>query len=397
MSLRKALVKYMAVLTLLLGVASGPSYAGVPVNPDENFVIASVMIASPGDELYSKLGHAFLRMQCPSHKMDFCFTYESEDAAQKVFSFLSGTLKMGMQGIPTKEFLKHYAEEGRRVSQYTLNLPVSVKQNMWRILDRYVAEGMELPYDYMERGCAYSVYRVIREAGEDRHFTFGIWPDDFSLTRREIVCSQLDDAPWTRLFLNIITNGPIDDEVSYDEKVITPKSLIQVLEITKVDGKPLVGENPVEILPLKSQKEGGAPVTPLLVAFVLFIVTLTCGLMMKNSIMLPLVILQSVLGVFVSYLIFLSTLCATEWSWLIIPYNPLPLVFWKWRRFWELPYSILLAGWCFVIYFGGSYLMDPSLILFALTLSLSYFFDFIIRKGLTIPTFQHKLTNLKPI
>lgn len=52
-------------------------------NLPEDFVEASVVIASPGTKLYTVLGHASLRMQCPKYQMDYVFSYEAEDAALK--------------------------------------------------------------------------------------------------------------------------------------------------------------------------------------------------------------------------------------------------------------------------------------------------------------------------
>lgn len=399
----KRIALKLAFLLLLTGTA-GNAFCAVPENPDEDFVIASVMIASPGEELYSKLGHAFLRMQCPSHGMDFCFTYESEDAANKVMSFLSGKLRMGMQGIRTEKFLQHYLEEGRGVTQYDLRLPVSVKQNMWRILDGLVAEGMDLPYDYMERGCAYSVFRVICEALGERRMTISDWPADFDMTRREIVCSRLDDSPWTRLFLNIITNGPIDDHVAYTEKTITPEMLVLALQNTTVDGQPLISEGQTVAEAVGAPSEAGW-LSPLRLSVMLLVLTAGCIAFGKNWMLYPLLGLQTLLGIFVCYLLFFSSLCATEWSWLVIPFNPLPLVFWKWRGSWELPWAIVIAGWCLCITLGGSYLMDPPIVLLALAFALSLAGDGFCRRGVSLRGRLEKLiekrntekTNFKPV
>lgn len=357
---------------LLFSGATGNAFCNVPEAPDDNFVIASVMIAGPGDELYSRLGHAFLRMQCPSHGMDFCFTYESEDAARKVASFLSGNLKMGMQGIRTDEFLQHYRDEGRSVEQYDLQLPVAVKQNMWRILDGLVDEGMYLPYDYMERGCAYSVFNVIRESLGDSRMEFGSWPEDFTMTRREIVCSRLDDSPWTRLFLNIITNGPIDDDVAFTEKTITPEMLVKALENATLDGHPVLAAGR-PVFEATHVPDGAHWLSPMALAVVLLVLTVVCMVMGKQWMLYPMLSLQTFLGLFVCYLLFFSSLCATEWSWLVIPFNPLPLFLWKWRRYWAFPYATVIVVWCAAITFGGSYLMDGPLIVLAFTFALSLY------------------------
>ena len=368
-------------LLLLFPGATGRLLAQVPEKPDEDFVISSVMIASPGDALYSKLGHAFIRMQCPSHDMDFCFTYESDDVVHKVPAFLAGDLKMGMMGIPTGEFLENYRKEGREVTEYTLDLPVAVKQNMWRILDRYVDEGMLLPDDYMERGCAYAVYKVLMEAAGPGKITFDGWTEDFSMTRREMVCSQLNESPWTKLFLNIITNGPIDNQVSNYEKIITPKHLVQSLQHARYDGHPILKGNATTVMTLRNQPPEAPWITPMLIAALFLVCATACAAFGKPWILYILLGVQTLMGLFVAYLLFFSSLCATEWSWLIIPFNPLPVIFWKWRKYWEAPYAAIILLWVLLITFCGSYLMDPPIILLALSFGIAIMGDELRRRN----------------
>lgn len=64
----------------------------------EDFVIASLLVADPGTVMYSVLGHACIRLQCPTFGMDYCFSYES-DVSQKVLSFLAGKLMMGLPAV----------------------------------------------------------------------------------------------------------------------------------------------------------------------------------------------------------------------------------------------------------------------------------------------------------
>ena len=395
----ETLCRLCLLLLLMIGAAGSRVGAQVPENPDEDYVIASVMIASPGGALYSKLGHAFLRMQCPSHDMDFCFSYESEGVPGKVGRFLAGNLMMGMGALPTEEFLAPYRREGREVREYVLNLPIAVKQNIWRILDGKVEQGMLLPYDYMERGCALSTFRIIEEAAGRNHLSYGQWPSDFEMTRREIVCSQLDDSPWTKVFLNIITNGPIDDDVVVTERVITPRSLEQTLRIAHYDGRPLISGSATEVLPLEAEAERRPAVTPIMVALALLMAALVTAIFGKTWMLLPLALVQALLGCFVAYLLFFSSLCATESSWLIVPFNPLPIIFWKWRRLWELPVTVVMLVWAAAITFGGDYLMDPPLTVLACAIAVAYAGDTARRRGWYIKISNYKLysNKLKPI
>ena len=53
-------------------------------------------------------------------------------------------------------------------------------------------------------------------------------------------------------------------------------------------------------------------------------------------------------------------------NWLLIPFNPLPLVFWKWRRYWALPYAVILAVWAACMVLAPHKLTDSALIVMTL-------------------------------
>lgn len=339
---------------------------------DENFVIASLVVADPGDVLYSTVGHVGIHMQCPSHDLDYVFSYEAEDVRHQVLSFLAGNLKMGMFAIPLQEYLNIYKAEGRGVRQYTLNLPIDVKRNLWRVLDNHLKEGIYLPYDYLKRGCAYSALTMIKEGLDTIPIQYGAWPETYKqMSRREVTEIQMNEHPWTWCFLMLISNGSIDSVCSNEKKTIMPADLIYVLRHASVRGQQLLSNEATVLLPSNYHPKAHW-CSPMLVAIVLLILTVIC-LFMKSSIMdYVLLILQTFLGIITVYLIFFSSLVCTEWSWLIVPFNPLPLIFWKWRRKWCLPYAIIIGIWALAIWLWPHTLTDNAYIVLAVALIISY-------------------------
>ena len=95
-----------------------------------DFVIASLIIAEPERILYSVLGHAALRLQCPTYGMDYIFSYESEGVSGKIIRFLINDLKMGMCAVTLDDYLQPYKNAGRGVKEYTLHLPPEVEERM---------------------------------------------------------------------------------------------------------------------------------------------------------------------------------------------------------------------------------------------------------------------------
>jgi len=377
----KQILSYIVLLLCGFVLCSQRLWAVDQRDLPEDFVTASIVITDPGEVLYSKAGHAFLRMQCPTHGLDFCFSYESEDVQEKVLSFLAGRLKMGMTAIPTNEYIKVYQEEGRGVYQYDLNLSIRVKQNLWRVLDQEVAKGMDQTYDYLERGCAISVLHVIDQALGTEQIDYGKWPDDINrMNRRELLSRQLDHAPWTRCVVNVLTNGSANDETDNPEKLVAPRDLVEQLQHATVDGRVLLSTTPIVLVPQTREAEDAGWFTPMVLAVVLLVITILCAFLHRREWDYVLLTIQALLGIVNVYLVCFSSLCGTEWSWLIIPFNPLPLVLWKWRRKWMPAYAFVIIGWMLYMCLAPHSLTDPAFIVLSGAISVNYLSNYFLLK-----------------
>lgn len=341
---------------------------------DENFVIASLLISEPNDVLYSRLGHAALHMQCPTHNLDYVFTYEAEDIKDRPLGFLAGKLRMGMAALDPTEYVNEHIERGRGLKEYTLNIPIECKRELWRALDNHLMEGMNLKYDYLRYGCAHSTLMILKEGLGGTKLKYGAWPEHFQgASRREVTYHHIHKDKWTTFLLHFIVNGVIDKRpCTNEEKVIIPADLPFILQNATIDGVPVIDSEPQQIVPPGRPLETGW-LTPMLVAVLLLVLTIVCALLKCQVMDYVLLAIQTLLGIVAVWLLFFSTLCCTEWSWLIIPFNPLPAIFWKWRRHWALPYAIILLIWCAFMLFWPHLLTDPGYIIVALSLSICYF------------------------
>ncbi len=375
--LRDAFLKFSLVALTVLSVASVAAQLEVPAldqdgvdRSNPNFVTASLLVMSPGNELYSCAGHSCIRLECPTFKLDYCFSYESESAKDKILTFFMGKLKMGMFAIPTADYLKTGEEEGRGVMQYRLNLPPDVKQRLWKILDERAAQGVNLPYDYVKRGCGRSVRVVLQEALWPLQLEIPSMPDVYSKTRRELWDAAVAHHPWNRFFLHSICGTEHDWNVSNIEKIVVPNDLVQFLKLAKVNGKSVIDSEGVELLPVKNGRADTSPgdgagasatsLTPFVSSWVVVgLAAVNCFL--KGAwIDWAFVAFQSLCGLFFTYLVAFSNLPATSWNWLIVPFNLLPLVFWNWRRKWALWFAGALALWEAGMIFYPHRLTDPA-------------------------------------
>lgn len=349
-----------------------------------DFVTASVVFADAGDALFTCVGHAFIRLECPAYHLDYCFSYESEQAEGRVCRLLAGTLKMGMFAIPTDECLEMYRREGRGVRQYRLNLDPAVKQRLWRILDEKLKEGVELPYNYSDRGCALSSLRFIREALGEQKLEFPSWPAKYAQSKREIMESDTRPYPWLQLFLQTVTGTGFDAPCDQEEKIFLPRDLLEMLRTATVAGEPvLVPGSETELVPRAKRLPERSIVTPFGCAWLCGALILA-GLRFWPRGTVRLVLgCQFAFGLFLAYLLFCSDLPNTNWNWLFVPYNPFVLLFWPWRRHWLIPFATLLAIWTLAIACAPHQMTDPAYVPLTLALFVVYAYQVhCTRKGL---------------
>lgn len=311
----------------------------------EDFVIASLLVADPGTVLYSVLGHACLRLQCPAFGMDYCFSYESEDASQKVLAFLAGKLMMGLYAVPVDEYCAQYRKDGRGVYEYKLNLPIEVKRELWRVLDEHIAQGHRLPYDYYHRGCAITAIDFIREALGESVIVYDRSLYECTPTGRDLVKDNTTQALWVRFVACFISGSDVDKPLVGDRQLLIPTDLVHAWQKAKVSGEYLLESEPTVLVEGKPQINDGW-FTPMVLAMILLVLALINLWVKYPYFDWLMLVAQTLVGCGMTYLICFSDLCCTEWNWLIIPFNPLPAVCWYWRKHWALPYAGILALWC---------------------------------------------------
>lgn len=334
---------------------------------DPNFVRAYYVVAEPGGALYSIFGHACLHMVCPAYNLDYFFSYESEDATNKILSFISGNLHMGMAAITAEEYFAGLGEDGRGVKEYELNLPIDVKRELWRVLDEKVEQGMYLPYDFESRGCAYACVEVLNEALGDMNIEYGDWSPRFNRTRREM-CNDFGklDYPWNMIFIMGLVGTDVDKMLTPEEKLIIPTEVVEVWQNAKVEGEFLLSREAHILQPSTKLHHNASWFTPMVVALLLLVLAIVSWFVEKPWIDWLLLGIVTLIGAFVTYLVVFSTLPCTSWNWLIVPFNILPAICWKWRKYWSLPYAVVISVWMAGMLISPHQLVDNSMLVLAM-------------------------------
>ena len=330
----------------------------------EDFVTVSLVVCDPDEVLYSTLGHAALHLECPIFDLDYIFSYESENVRDKIWTFMKGGLKMGMFAMTPDEFLESYRESGRGVREYKINLSPEQKQELWRVMDNHVAEGANLPYDYFQRGCAKSVVQVIHEAIGPSGIHYAPWSDKYKKqTQRELVRNYITDAPWEEFMLYFLIGIEGDKSYLCEKKLIVPTDLVEVWQQATFDNGKRVLDSEPRVLLKATKHNQGTWCTPLMISILLLLL----AFLPWKAIDYSLLVLYTLIGAVMTYLIVFSDLPCTNWNWLIIPFNILPTIFWYWRKYWALPYAGLIVIWCIAMLCAPHRMVEWAHILLALS------------------------------
>ena len=360
-----------ALMILFCAIAATLA-AAAQDDTDDSFVTASLIVVDPGTMLYSSVGHACLRMQCPTYDMDFCFSYEGEDVQGKMAAFFAGKLKMGMGAIPSEELISNYRSQRRGVRQYRLHIPLEARKRLWEILDNKVAEGMNLPYDYLRRGCAQTSLDFIVQALDTVQLTFAPWPEKYKRTIREIFADYTrKSAPWSLLCIHTVTGTACDASLPPRRKVVIPADLAEVLKGATVGGMPVIREK-ATVLSENGGSQKKVWLTPMLAALFLLVLSVSNWWLKAPFVDGLLLSIQTLIGLLVLYLLLVSTLPGNGWNWLIVPFNPLPALVWRWRGKWSPWFTALLLLWIGFMLLSPHQLTDNAYVVLVSALAAMY-------------------------
>ena len=310
----------------------------IKVLPDSsNFVTASLIVISPGSEIYSVFGHCALRLECPSQDLDLCYTYETDASSLGYIQFITGKAKGSYSAIPTGEFFSHFKKEGRQLLQRELALSHHEKQNLWRNLDDEMVDVGYRKFNLLSTNCLSMSLFAIEKSLIGEYLDFGKALPLMEKNDGELTRYYCRNYPWAEfLYMTIVGNsasGHIDTEMRLAPEIIIP--ILEKASIKNSDNgiaRKVFKSNTVEITPLINHAKPGI-FSPQLIftALLLVIVLITvcewkwrCNKIAKVTDLL-LIICQALVGVLLLYTTFVSNIFDTNWNWYLIPFNPLYL------------------------------------------------------------------------
>ncbi len=194
---------------------------------DPNFVHAYILAVTPGKVFYSTYGHMAIRMICPSKNLDYCFTFEMDMTESSKTDILTRTAKAGFFMKPTPMFLDSYRKEGRGITAYELNITPKEKQELWRFLDKSVANGSNWTFDYITVNCLTMALYAVNTAILPEKVEFTHLPDATRYSFSEWQDEVSRNSPWVKLLMHTVLLSADGEKMSTEDK-LTPGMLKDV-------------------------------------------------------------------------------------------------------------------------------------------------------------------------
>ena len=280
-------------------------------------VYAYYVVITPGEKMSAILGHAAVRMSCPSQGLDYCFTIKTPEVKDEAIDMLFGRLRIGVVPEETMLFRQDYMKEGRGITEYQLNLTLDETRQLWKMLDEQVSRGLYMNLDYVNNSCTqvsfeniYELLRVRSNMDIDKKILETIPVK----TRREAVLNYFDQSTWWGFLLHSCYSYYPDEKVSPRRLVVMPQDAAMLL--CKIG---VVSEE-VEIAPQKDSSSSDKGWFTPLVASVLFFLLCLLPFRQVDYLAVPLWVLLQLL--FVTLSIFASS-AGIGFNGLIIALFPL--------------------------------------------------------------------------
>ena len=333
-----------AILLALICLSPLKAEDAYEVAPDSsNFVIATLVTATPTDVIYSSFGHCALRLRCPSANLDYCFSLEMDARPGDYFRFFTGKAMAAVVAVPTQEFIGVYGQEGRGVTEHELNLTHHEKQKLWRILDEELVKPPHLKFDFLNTNCVMMSMFMIENCLIDEHLEFSHLPAALSLDNGDIIRYHSQDTPWPQ-FLYITLFGAACDEHYDMEYRLSPKMIVEVLQDATIVGdstaaRPALTGVKRQLLTLQKPPRPSKTTPTQVFTLLLAVVACLClwewkkGTRPAHRIFdAALLVTQTVIGLFLLYTSMVANLFGAHWNWYLIPFNPIPLLVWLFLR-----------------------------------------------------------------
>ena len=329
-------IRIFFILLCSVALFTGKVKAAEDISTDS--ITVSLLTCSPGQEVYEYYGHSALRIIDHSKGEDIIFNYGlfSFNTPNFRWRFMRGDCQYEIGATFTLNFLAQYADRGSFVREQILNLHQSEARRLFQaLIDNCQPQNRSYLYNFFYDNCATRIRdQIVRNLDGKLIYTQSV--TDQSL--RDIVHEYSQSHPWSLFGQDLLLGAEADHQADRKSQQFAPLYLERDLSTARIkaaDGteRPLVSETRMLLPEMDPKPIEPCPVTPLVCAIALLVVTaVITGLelrMKKTCWIYDLVLLasQGIVGLIISFMFFFSIHPTVGSNWLILLFNPLPLLF----------------------------------------------------------------------
>ena len=321
--------RFLFTWLILWGVLSGRA---MPVDS----VRVSLLTCAPGSEIYALFGHSAIRYENPSQNQDWVFNYGlfSFKDPNFVFRFVKGETDYQLGVIPYPYFEAEYAMRGSSVYQQELNLTEAEKVKLIQLLqENYLPANRVYRYNYFYDNCTTRARDKIEESIQGKV----VYPKNEKIVSyRDILHEFTDGSEWSEFGIDLCLGSEADEPIDERKQMFAPFYMLAAARgamIHRTDTVVPLIRKEVKIVDAILEDEPAFPLSPMTCALLL----LACTVLMVgwsvykgrpclawSALMFS---LQGLGGCIIAFLFFFSLHPTVGSNWLLILFNPLPLLY----------------------------------------------------------------------
>lgn len=324
--------KFLGLLVFMLGMLSvrAASWDSVRI---------SLLTCEPGSEIYALFGHSAIRYENPAKQEDWVFNYGmfSFKEPNFVMRFVKGETDYQLGVVPFRYFEAEYGMRGSSVYQQELNLTNAEKEKLAGLLfENYLPANRVYRYNYFYDNCTTRARDKIEESIQGKV----VYPvSDRVVSYRDILHEFTAGSEWSEFGIDLCLGSEADEPIDERKQMFAPFYMLAAARgavIHRADTMMPFVRKETKIVDAVLEDEPAFPLSPMACALLLLAVTVIIvgrGLYKGRQCLawnVVMFLLQGLGGCIIAFLFFFSLHPTVGSNWLLILFNPLPLIYLPW-------------------------------------------------------------------
>ena len=324
--------KFLGLVVFMLGMLSVRAAS-------LDSVRISLLTCEPGSEIYALFGHSAIRYENPAKQEDWVFNYGmfSFKESNFVMRFVKGETDYQLGVVPFRYFEAEYGMRGSSVYQQELNLTNVEKEKLAGLLfENYLPANRVYRYNYFYDNCTTRARDKIEESIQGKV----VYPvSDRVVSYRDILHEFTAGSEWSEFGIDLCLGSEADEPIDERKQMFAPFYMLAAARdavIHRTDTMMPFVRKETKIVDAVLEDEPIFPLSPMACALLLLAVTVIIvgrGLYKGRQCLawnVVMFLLQGLGGCIIAFLFFFSLHPTVGSNWLLILFNPLPLIYLPW-------------------------------------------------------------------